>query len=215
MRPTKKPFMAKNKADFDLLAFYQDHLAPLVLKAPYILRITEWRDHPPPVLVVKERRWLLENQAAKKQLHLPIPTKKNLVEIGFLAGEAQRRLLPVLRQIVAKVRDQADIPLELQRFLTKEGLRLRLNLPLDEEAGAKLGLIFKLQLRLKELNRVELLARRVANFSREEAAYWLSRITRFSPEANRWAVSGLRIMLAGQPGDPAVDKMLEHLRLSG
>lgn len=135
--------------------------------------------------------------------------------MSFLAGEPQRRLLPVLRQIVARVRDQADIPLELQRYLTKEGRRLRLNLPLDEEAGAKLGLIFKLQLRTKELDRVELLARRVATFSREEAAYWLSRTTRFGPDANRWAVSGLRIVLGGQAGDPAVDKMLERLRLSG
>lgn len=207
--------MAKVKAELDLVAYHQEHLEPLVLKAPYILRLTEWRDQPPPVLVVKERREFLEDPTAKKQLNLPGPTRKILVEVGFLAGEPQRRLLPVLRQIVARVRDQADIPLELQRYLTKEGLRLRLNLPLDEEAGAKLGLIFKLQLRTKELGRVELLARRVATFSREEAAYWLSRTTRFGPDANRWAVSGLRIVLGGQAGDPAVDKMLERLRLSG
>jgi hypothetical protein len=199
-------------SNIDLLAHHQDHLAPLVLKAPYILRFTEWHDQPPPVLVVKERREFLEDPAAQKQMNIPGSTKKILVEVGFLAGEAQRRLLPVLRQIVSKVRDQADIPLELQRYLSKEGLRLRLNLPLDEETGAKLGLIFKLQLRTKELDRVELMARRVATFSREEAAYWLSRTTRFSPEANRWAVSGLRIMLGGQPGDPAIATMLEKIR---
>ena len=207
--------MGKDKGDVDLVSYYQAHLASLVPKAPYVLRITEWREQPPPVLVIKERRELLEDPNTKKPSNLSAPPKKTLLEVGFLAGEAQRRLLPVLRQIVAKVRDQADIPLELQRFFTKKGLRLRLNLPLDEEAGAKLGLIFKLQLRTKELDRVELLARRLATFSREEAAYWLARTTRFSPEANRWAVSGLRLMLGGQPGDPAVHKMLERLRLSG
>ncbi len=207
--------MAKEKSAFDLLLHHQTHLASLLPQSSYVLRITEWRDQPPPVLVIKERREFLENANGKKQLSLPGSSKRSMVEVGFLAGEAQRRLLPMLQKIVAKVRDKADIPIELQRFLTKEGLRLRLNLPLDEEAGAKLGLIFRLQLRIKELDRVELLARRVATFSREEAAYWLSRTTSFSPAANRWAVSGLRIVLAGQPGDPGIATMLEKLRLGG
>jgi hypothetical protein len=91
--PTARALMGKDKADFDLVAYHQEHLAPLVLKASSILRLTEWHDQPPPVLVVKERRELLEDPAAKKQLNLPGPTKKILVEVGFLAGEAQRRLL--------------------------------------------------------------------------------------------------------------------------
>jgi len=52
----------------------------------------------------------------------------------------------------------------------------------------------------------------VEKFSREEAAYWYSRISDFSIEANRWAQAGLRIMLAGQPHDPAIQTMLEKLR---
>jgi hypothetical protein len=100
----------------------------------------------------------------------------------------------------------------LQRYLTHEGLRLRLNLPLDEEAGAKLGLIFRLQERLTDLDRVELIARRVARFTREEAAYWLSRMTSVGTDANRWAIAGLRIMLGGQAKDPAVARMLGRLR---
>ena len=39
--------------------------------------------------------------------------------------------------------------------------RGRGNLPLDDEAGCKLALMFKLQERIKELDRVELLARRI------------------------------------------------------
>jgi hypothetical protein len=129
-----------------------------------------------------------------------------------LAGEAQRRCLPILRQIIGRVRDEYGVPLELQRYLTQEGLRLRLNLPLDEEAGAKLGLIFRLQERITDLDRVELIARRVARFTREEAVYWLSRMTSFGTDANRWAISGLRIMLGGQAKDPAVERMLGRLR---
>ena len=138
----------------------------------------------------------------------------NLVERGHLAGAAQRRCLPILRRLVGRVRDEYDIPLELQRYLTREGLALRVNLPLDEEAGAKLGLIFRLQERLIDLDRVELIARRVARFSREEALYWLSRTTSFEPDANRWAVAGLRLMLGGQAHDPAVERMLQRLRES-
>jgi hypothetical protein len=145
-----------------------------------------------------------------------LPRRKGLsgrsVEIGFIAGEPQRLCLPVLRQVVERVRDRAGIPLELHRYLTNDGLRLRVNLPLDEEAGSKLGLIFRLQLRVKELDRIELMARRIARFTGEEASYWLSRTTHFGPDANRWAVSGLRILLGGHPKDPAVEKMLERLR---
>ncbi|MBW1918491.1 MAG: hypothetical protein JRI57_10805 [Deltaproteobacteria bacterium] len=206
---------ANRKPRFDLLAHYQEYLAPLLSRAPFTLRITAWQDYPPPVLVVKERREFIGEGNNQRRRPSPLPRKKTLVEIGHIWGEAQRRALPVLRQIVAKVRDQADIPLELQRYLTQDGLRRQLSLPLDEEAGAKLGLIFRLQLRVKELDRVELLTRRVASFTREEAAYLLSRITSFGPDANRWAISGLRIMLAGQPGDATVSQMLERLRTSG
>lgn len=90
----------------------------------------------------------------------------SLAERGHIAGDAQRRSLPVLRQIVEPVQDDAGIPLELQRYLTTEGLRLRLNLPLDDEAGAKLALICRLQERVTDLDRVELIARRVAGFTR-------------------------------------------------
>src|SRR5262249_19815992 len=63
-----------------------------------------------------------------------------------------------------------------------------------------------------DLDRVELMARRLARFTREEAVYWLSRTTSFGSDANRWAIAGLRIMLGGHAKEPAVERMLERLR---
>jgi hypothetical protein len=199
---------------FDLRTHYNEHLARLWRRMPFALRITEWKDFPAPVLVVKERQSV--NGSSVPSLTAPEgqgrPSQGHLVDRGYLAGEAQRRCVPILRQIVERVRDPYGIPLELQRYFTREGLQLRLNLPLDEEAGAKLGLIFRLQERLTDLDRVELIARRVARFTREEAVYWLSRTTSFGADANRWAISGLRIMLGGHAKDPAVKQMLERVR---
>lgn len=206
--------MTAKTSTFDLQKHYNERLARMWRRMPFVLRITEWRDLPAPVLVVKERQSANGTHASS-----PISSdtrdpshQGNLVERGHLAGEAQRRCLPILRQIVGRVRDDYGIPLELQRYLTREGLRLRLNLPLDEEAGAKLGLLFRLQERIVDLDRVELIARRVARFTREEAVYWLSRMTSFGPDANRWAISGLRIMLGGQAKDAAVERILARLK---
>jgi len=201
----------------DLQQHYDDRLARLWRRMPFVLRITAWQDLPVPVLVVKER------YSANGTTNTPSPitfvaqgqaSQGNLVERGHLAGEAQHRCLPIVRQLVGRVRDAYGIPLELHHYLTREGLKLRVNLPLDEEAGAKLGLIFRLQERLTDLDRVELIARRVARFTREEAMYWLARMTSFGPDANRWAVAGLRTMLGGHANDPAVARMLERLRES-
>jgi hypothetical protein len=194
-------------------------------QAPFVLRITEWKRHPPPVLVVKERFAQLpqeklplakgdgEDEAGNAPSNRRQATSK-LIERGRLYGGAQRRILPVLRQVVQGVTNKEDVPLELQRFLTPEGLRLRLNLPLDQEAGAKLALMFRLQERITDLDRTELIARRVARFTREEALYWLSRTTSYGEDANKWAISGLRIVLGGNPRDTkAIEHMLERLRM--
>ncbi|WP_291323779.1 hypothetical protein [Desulfonatronospira sp.] len=202
----------------DLTSHHLKKLEPLVPLASYVLRITEWKDYPVPVLVIKERRAYQMHNKASGQENRPammeLPVKRILVEIGSIYGEPLRRCLPVLKQIVSTVRDQQDIPLELQHYMNKNGLRLRLNLPLDEEAGAKLGLLARLQVRVKEMDRIELMARRIARFSREEAEYWLYRTTTYGSDANRWALSGLRIILGGQPGDPAVGRMLSRMRES-
>ena len=197
----------------DLRTHYERRLAADWRKAPYVLRVTEWKDLPVPVLVIKERHGSGPSEDSS-QIALPLngQQRSRLVERGHMAGEALRRILPIVRAIVGRVCDEAGAPAGVERYLSQEGLKLRLSLPLDEEAGAKLALIFRLQERVTDVDRVELIARRVARFTREEAAYWLSRTTSFGSDANRWASSGLRIMLGGQTNDPAVSRMLTRLR---
>jgi hypothetical protein len=138
----------------DLREYYEHHLLHLWRHAPFVLRITERKDRPIPVLIVKERQSAKESNGQAPTLPglVDASPQGNLVELGRLDGAALRQCLPILRQIVGRVRNVHDIPLELQRYLTQEGFKLRLNLPLDEEAGAKLGLIFRLQGRVTASN---------------------------------------------------------------
>lgn len=204
-----------SKQTLTLTDYHRIHLEPRWRKAPFVLRITEWKDAPPPVLVLKERQASGHDERDRPPLSNADSASRNgrLAERGHLSGESLRRCLPIMRSIVSGVQDEVGVPLEIQRFLTQHGLRLCLNLPLDEESGAKLGLIFRLQERITDLDRVELIARRVERFSREEAAYWLSRITSFSPDARRWAIVGMRVMLGGQAKDAGVERALERLRV--
>jgi hypothetical protein len=195
--------------------FYRRRLAGLTKSAPFVLRITRWRELTGPVLVIKERTVRLQSPAAPDSdvVRALRPVKKaNLIERGHIAGEAQRRVLPVLKSILGRVRDEGGVPLHLDRWLTVEGMRHTVTLSLDEEAGAKLAIIFRLHERIADLDRVELIARRSERLTREEANYLLSRMTRFDPAANRWATAGLRIMLGGQAKDPAVRETLDRLR---
>jgi len=163
-------------------------------------------------MVVKERVGSGEQDVEGAASTFERRRRGNLADRGHLSGEPQRRCLPIVRGIVSGVRDDGGAPLELQRYMTREGLKLRLNLPLDEDAGAKLALICRLQERITDLDRVELVARRVAALTREEAAYWLSRTTGFGADANRWALSDLRILIGGHPKDEGVSRMLDKLR---
>lgn len=177
-------------------------------KAPWTLRITEHVDKPLPVMIVKERI-LPEQRVDTDGLVAP---RSVLRERGMLYGPAQVRCLPVIRTVLTRVCDKSGIPMELHRFFQGKRISFRGNLPLDPEAGCKLALIFKLQEKIREMDRVELIARRVGRFTREEAAYWYSRITSFGAAANRWAAAGMKVMLAGQPRDPNVAVMLEEMR---
>jgi len=183
-------------------------IAKDISKAPWILRVTEHKNRPVPVIIVKER--ILPDQ--RTDTDGLIAPRSVLKERGAIYGQAQLRCLPVIRTILSRVCDRAGIPLELQQFLNGKRITFRGNLPLDEEAGPKLAMIFKLQERITEMDRVELIARRVNRFTREEVSYWYSRITSFGKAANRWALSGMKVMLAGQPRDPHVETMLDKLR---
>ena len=205
--------VAVNRESLD--SFHRRRLGGLTRSAPFVLRITRWRELTGPVLVIKERNARQQAPAAQDSdvvRALRLAKKANLTERGHIAGEPQRRVLPVLKSILGRVRDEAGVPLHLERWMTIEGLRQAITLPLDEEAGAKLALIFRLHARIADLDRVELIARRAERLTREEAHYLLSRMTRFDPAANRWAMAGLRIMLGGQPGNPAVKELLNRWR---
>jgi len=159
-------------------------------------------------MIIKQRILPADREDVAK---LKVP-RSILRERGLLYGQSQLRCLPVIRTIISRVKNQEGIPLELHQFLSSKRIDFRGNLPLDEEAGLKLALLFKLQERIKELDRVELMARRIDRFTREEASYWYSRMTSFGPVANRWAAAGMKVMLSGHGGDSKVQEMLEELR---
>lgn len=187
---------------------YQRRVRPEVSRAPWVLRVTEHSDKPAPVFIVKERI----HPDQRTDTEGLVAPRSVLRESGLLYGSQLQRCLPVVRGIISRISDRKGIPLELTQYLKDRRIAFRGNLPLDDDAGPKLALIFRLQERIKELDRVELIARRIERFTREEAAYWHSRISTFGDAANRWAMAGMKIMLAGQPRDPNVETILEELR---
>lgn len=190
-------------------AHFKKYVKPYLRRADWILRFTKQAKYPVPLLQIKERK-RLDSPSGRDDS----PTGYELKERGILYGDQLRRLLPVIRSIISRVKNEEGISLDLQKNIEGVSMAFRGNLPLDEEAGVKLALIFKLTNRLKELDRTELLARRAEKFTREEAAYWHSRIVDYGRDAGRWAESGLRIVLGGQPKDPAVEAILDKLRRS-
>lgn len=182
----------------------------LALHAPWVLRVTELKDKTGPVFVVKERV-TLDSTVAEDEV---TSTKgaSHLVDRGMVYGQSLRICSPILKEILGQVIGENGIPLELQLIFRDKSISFRGNVPLNAEAGAKLALIFKLQERVLDMDRVELIAWRVERFSREEASYWLSRITHFGLKANMWAQAGLRLMLGGQPKDKGIHEMLEKIR---
>lgn len=155
-------------------------------RAPWVLKITEQRNLPPPVFIVKKRFYL--------------NARSTLRGNASLYGPQLQRCLPVIRGIASLVCDRKGNLLELHRFFDSGLITFRGNLPLDSNAGSKLALIFGLQKGVEELDRVELIARRVKRFTRDEAAYWYSRISTVGEPAKHWAAVGMQIMLAGPPG---------------
>lgn len=187
-------------------------LQAMARSAPFVLRLTRQRKLTPPVLIVKERIAAEDRDDTQGLTH----PRAIRLQRGTLHGDAVRACVPVLKRILEQVNDDQAIPLGLERFMTAEGLRrTNLNLPLDDEAGARLALFFRLQGNLHDADRIELIARRVALFSREEAVYWLANAT--SPDAALagWAVRGLRLMLCGDARDPHVAPLLARLRARG
>ena len=194
--------------NIQLQMYYDKKVCSQVSKAPWVLRITEHKDKPVPLFIIKQR---IHPEQRTDLADLKAP-RSILLERGLIYGPSQKRCIPVFKTILARVKNNRDIPMELQQFLNGSRIDFRGNLPLDDEAGYKMALIFKLQERIKEMDRVELIARRVDRFTMEEAGYWYSRMSSFGDAANRWAMAGMKIMLAGQPRDPNIEAMLGDLR---
>lgn len=192
-------------------AHYKQKVLPEISKSPWVLRVTEHKDKPVPVFIIKQRLWP-DQRTDTDDLIAP---RSVLKERGLLYGPQQQRCLPVIRTILARVNDYRGVPLDLTQYITGSRITFRGNLPADEETGYKLALMFKLQERIRELDRVELIARRIDRFTREEAGYWFSRMTTFGDAANRWAIAGMKVLLAGQPHDPYIETMLADLRRHG
>jgi hypothetical protein len=200
--------MPTKRNKLNLSIHYARRVKPQISSAPWVLRVTEHKDKQVPVFIVKERIHP-DQRTDVDQLVAP---RSILKERGFIYGPSQRRCLPIIRNILMRICDPAGIALELHRYFNGQRITFRGNLPLDEEAGYKLALMFKLQERIKEMDRIELIARRVERFTREEAGYWHSRVSTFGDAANRWAATGMKIMLGGQSKDPNVETMLETVR---
>ncbi len=192
---------------------YENLVRKEIKHAPWILRITEHKDKPIPVLIIKEHRLSFDDENNHEENNHEKNQNTALKDRGLLYGSELIRCIPIIRALLSRVKNEDGIPLELHRVFETQRISFRGNLPLDDEAGYKLALLFKLQERIKGLDRVELMALRISSFSKEEAGYWYSRITDFSPAANRWAQAGLKILLAGHPHDNHVTTMLEKLRL--
>lgn len=188
------------KPKLDLDDYYRQKVAPHLNRMPWVLRVTDRKGRPSPILIIKYRKPLDDDSKQTR-----------LVERGMLCGDQLRQCLPGIQQVLSRIRDERDKHLDLHQFLQGKTITFRGNLPLNEESGSKLALLFRLQERVKDLDRVELMVRRIDNFTEEEATYWLSRILHFNKASNRWAVAGMRIMLGGLPGDPAISEMLKDL----
>ena len=203
----KKARQLSGKAQIDEAA-----LQRLAKTSPYTLRLAKQKKLVPPVMVIKER---IAPEDRDDTEGLTNPRAKH-VERGVLHGESVRACLPVLKRILEEVKDDQGISLNLEKLMTPDGIkRTDLNLPLDEAAGARLALFFRLQTKVKDTDRIELIGRRVAMFSREEAVYWLANVTTSDPALRSWAVTGLRMMLCGEAGDGRSSRILERLRARG
>lgn len=186
-------------------------LEKLYKSAPFGLLVTSHKKYPIPVLLVKER----EEINGERQ------GRFNDREHQFY-GDIMRRVLSegLLARMVSSVTDVDEVPMELGKILVPniiDRIDLPLQIPLDEEAGFKLGLLFSLSSKLQDKDRVELMARRIDRFAREEAAYWYSRITRMDKDLQVMAMKGLKITLCGDGSKedrPRVQKALEKLKLN-
>lgn len=177
-------------------------MQPWLKTAPWILRITERKHRTGPVLVICERR--------------STETGSELHEAGTIYERALRAARPVLRLLLAGVRDDLGRTFGLGTLLA-DGMTYRGQIPLNQETGAKIALLAKLHPNVHREDRIELMAWRIKRFTREETLYWLTKVSipsLYGKTDIEWAKSGLRTMLAGHQTTPRelIAEALERLR---
>lgn len=185
----------------------------------WVLRISEQKQYTGPVLTVCERTPTGEpefSSTSQLSMALDVPTRPRtkLKEWGRIFNGHLRVCLPAIREIVSGIQDDEGAQLDVAALLD-ERLEFRGKLPLDETSGTKLALLFRLHGLVRKDNRTELMAWRIARFSREEAMYWFAKTTvsAYGKSSVNWAKAGLRVMLAGQQNNPVeVDRLLAQLR---
>ena len=119
--------------------------------------------------------------------------------MGVMDSATYRATKSYLKRYLFHETNQAGIPLEYHRHITDSfpNFEIVFENEQDSQACAKLALLFRLQKGVHDVSKIALMAQRIEKFTREEAAYWLFKTLCGSEEHKKWAVKGLRIMLAG------------------
>ncbi len=176
-------------------------MQPVLKEVPWILRVSEQKAFTGPILEICERQ-NTENGTTR------------LKEYGRIYNGTLRTCKPAIRYMLAQELDQLGRCAGLQELID-EKIEYRGHIPLHDEIGAKLALLFKLHPKVQSQERIELMAWRIERFTREEALYWVGKVSipTYGKRAIEWAKSGLRLMLAGQQKDEKdVRELLEKLR---
>lgn len=172
-----------------------DNLNTMLDTSPWVIRIGEYNGSA--VLTVMER------------------ISGELMAHGSMTYYKARYCLDAIRTMLSIEIDTLGRPAKCQELLD-DAISYRGDIPLCEEVGGKLALLFILCPKGHDSQRIELLAWRIEKFTREEALYWLGRIMIpcYSTKSLSWSRDGLRTMLCGRgKGDEeVVNEMLETLR---
>ena len=178
-----------------------DNMQAAMKDAPWILRVSEQKKYTGPMLEICERQ---NTDSGTTRLK----------EYGRIYNGTLRTCKRAIRYMLAQELDTLGRPAGLQELIDDK-IEYRGQIPLHDEIGAKLALLFKLHPRVKTQERIELMAWRIERFTREEALYWVGKVSIpvYGQRGIEWAKSGLRLMLAGQQKDAdAVNELLEKLR---
>lgn len=178
-----------------------ENMKSMTKDAPWILRVTERKGFTGPILEICER--------------LPTDSgKTRLVDYGRIYNGTLRTCKRVICYMLSQELDQNGRCAGLQELIDDK-IEYRGQIPLRDETGAKLALLFKLHPKVRSQERIELMAWRIERFTREEALYWVTKVSIpvYGQRGIEWAKSGLRLMLAGQQKDQKeVQELLDQLR---